>query len=275
LTLGPPIAEGRTAEIYAWGEGRVLKLYRPEFPPVLAEREALLGAALQAAGLPVPALGERVEVAGRQGLVFERVDGPDLLDALARRPWLAWRYARQLADLHLAVHAVRGMPGLPRQRERLRFTLGAAPALPPAVREAALRALDTLPDGDQLCHGDLHPKNVLLCGRRAVIIDWLDATAGHPLCDLARTTCILQGLAASALVSRAQGVVVRWFDRWFRARYLRRMPKERERLVIWVQVNAAARLREGIPAFQSWLLAEAGKLLAGQPGLGRQDRETT
>ena len=35
--LDQPIAVGRTAEIYAWGEGRVLKLTRPDFPAHLAE----------------------------------------------------------------------------------------------------------------------------------------------------------------------------------------------------------------------------------------------
>jgi hypothetical protein len=29
---GRPIAAGRTAEIYAWDEGQVLKLYRDWFP---------------------------------------------------------------------------------------------------------------------------------------------------------------------------------------------------------------------------------------------------
>jgi len=28
-TIGAPIAEGRTAEVFAWGDNQVLKLFRP------------------------------------------------------------------------------------------------------------------------------------------------------------------------------------------------------------------------------------------------------
>jgi hypothetical protein len=38
--LRPPIAEGRTAEIYLWDENHVLKLYRDWCPPDWVEYEA-------------------------------------------------------------------------------------------------------------------------------------------------------------------------------------------------------------------------------------------
>jgi len=41
-TLSKPIALGRTAEIHAWGDGRILKLYRDGFPPGDAEYELRL-----------------------------------------------------------------------------------------------------------------------------------------------------------------------------------------------------------------------------------------
>jgi len=38
-SLGTPIATGRTAEIYAWENGCILKLIRPGFPAHLADQE--------------------------------------------------------------------------------------------------------------------------------------------------------------------------------------------------------------------------------------------
>ncbi len=73
--ISQPIAEGRTAELYPWGEGKVLKLYHTGFPPEGVEHETRAARAIAAAGLPVPAAGEIVEIKGRRGIVFERVQG--------------------------------------------------------------------------------------------------------------------------------------------------------------------------------------------------------
>jgi len=53
---GSRIAEGRTDEIFAWGEDRVLKLFRRDFPPEVVERETRCNIAARiksAKGLPV------------------------------------------------------------------------------------------------------------------------------------------------------------------------------------------------------------------------------
>ena len=69
------MALGRTAEIYPWTEGWVLKLFYEWFPRDGAAYEARIARAVHAAGLPVPAAGNLVEVEGRMGLEYERVDG--------------------------------------------------------------------------------------------------------------------------------------------------------------------------------------------------------
>src|SRR5215471_5491052 len=73
LTLGRRIGEGRTAEIYAWGETEVLKLYRPGWPPSSVEQEAHISHLVAEISLPVPAVGAVIEVDGRLGIVFERI----------------------------------------------------------------------------------------------------------------------------------------------------------------------------------------------------------
>jgi hypothetical protein len=52
-----PIAFGRTAEVHAWKDGWVLKLFHDWFPEESVRYEAELARAVQAAGLPVPAAG--------------------------------------------------------------------------------------------------------------------------------------------------------------------------------------------------------------------------
>ncbi|MSR83694.1 MAG: hypothetical protein EXS58_12350 [Candidatus Latescibacteria bacterium] len=72
---GERLATGRTAEIYAWGETQVLKLCQPWVWASDVEAERRKTTAARALGLPVPAVGEVVQLGDRTGLVFARVGG--------------------------------------------------------------------------------------------------------------------------------------------------------------------------------------------------------
>lgn len=54
--LPPPFASGRTAEIFAWGEGTVLKLYRGEFPSSWVDYEYKIAREVCAVGANAPAV---------------------------------------------------------------------------------------------------------------------------------------------------------------------------------------------------------------------------
>ena len=54
MNKGELIAEGRTAEVYAWGDREVLKLYRPWWPLVNIEYEIRICRAVHDAGIPSP-----------------------------------------------------------------------------------------------------------------------------------------------------------------------------------------------------------------------------
>lgn len=70
-----PIAQGRTAEIFPWNDRNILKLYRDWCPPDWVEYEARIARAVFEAGVPSPAAGEIVEINGRRGLIYERLEG--------------------------------------------------------------------------------------------------------------------------------------------------------------------------------------------------------
>ena len=69
MNLGEPIAEGRTAEVYSWGDGWVLKLFHTWVSEESVQYEARVNRAVHAAGLAVPTVGEVIEVEGRDGCV--------------------------------------------------------------------------------------------------------------------------------------------------------------------------------------------------------------
>jgi Ser/Thr protein kinase RdoA (MazF antagonist) len=262
--LREPIARGRTADIHAWGDDRVLKLFHDWFALEDVEYEARIAGAVHASGLPVPRPGETIRVAGRNGLVYERVAGPSMLQMLQRKPWQVFRQARCLSALQDRMHAQVPAPAfradVPAQPEKLRRKIRQA-ALPTQLRSSVLAALEALPEGDRICHGDFHPGNILLTGAGEVIIDWIDATCGNPLADVARTTVILLGAVESHQIPSPS---MRAFVRLFHAVYLRHTftlrPGAKEEVHRWLPVVAAARLSEGMPELDRWLVAQARKV---------------
>jgi aminoglycoside phosphotransferase (APT) family kinase protein len=257
------LARGRTAEIFAWRDGQVLKLFLEWCPTSWAEYEARVTRAIHEFGLPAPAVEGTVEVDGRRGIVFERVEGPSMLRELASKPWKLVPFARTLAELQAAIHA-RAAPALLSQREELERAIRGVAALSAPVKEAAWQALAQLPDSDALCHGDLHPDNVILSPRGPVVIDWMTAKRGNPLADVARTSLILRlGQPPPGTPGRR---LIEFLRAAFHALYLRRYFQLRpgspvaadlgqKELAAWQLPVAAARLREEIPTERERLLA--------------------
>jgi aminoglycoside phosphotransferase (APT) family kinase protein len=255
MEKGSLLGRGRTAEVFAWGEGRALKLYYQGWPATAAEAEYQRAEAVYRAGAAAPRVEGVVQTDGRHGVIYERVDGPSLLGYTTARPWTMIRSANLMAELHAQMHA-RRPSGLPTQRERLQKKIQAAPPLTEALKQVALEALAQLPDDAVLCHGDFHPDNIVLSARGPVILDWVDAARGHPLADVARTALLMQHAALPAHMP-GRSLIEAGRALWYRL-YLRRYCQLRSvspgQVKAWLLPVAAARLSEGIAEEEQLLL---------------------
>lgn len=245
--LSSPFAVGRTAEIFAWKDGTILKLYRDWCPSNWVDHEAWIAGVVTQAGLPAPRAFEIVEVNGRRGLVYERVEGDSMLQTMRRQPLKLAAYGRMLAELHFQMHCQPGTT-LPDQRAHVERSITAAEGLPADLRAAALKKLADLPAGDRLCHGDFHPDNVLLSPQGPVIIDWMTANCGSPWADAARTRLLLTiGQPVHTNLLMRLLLLGRWFCyRGYIRRTLELSPQGREPIQAWLPVMAVARLNETI-----------------------------
>jgi uncharacterized protein (TIGR02172 family) len=244
-----PIAQGRTAEVYAWAPDAVLKLYRSWCPPDWAEYEARVARAVHEAGIPSPAVNELIEVNGRRGLVYERIEGISMLQDMNARPWMLVRHARSLAELHLQIHSqvIQELPSHS-YKDRLRNDIERVEILDGRLKENVLSLLSSLPDGQSVCHGDFHPGNVLLTGQGPVVIDWMTACSGSPWADVARSSLILQvgAKAAGRQVHPILRLFIKLFHRLYLQRYLALASSPGVDGERWMPVIAAARLNENI-----------------------------
>lgn len=239
--LEKPIAIGGTAEVYSYGEGKVLKLFFSTTPQPWINKEIEIGKYVQELQLPVPKVYERVEINNREGIVYERIEGPSLLNELATKPWNLVKYARYLANLHVQIHGVQAPVNLETQREWATGGIPSSEKLSPDMKASVLRLLETLPDGNKLCHGDFHPGNIIITPSGPVITDWMTVSKGVASGDVARTLTILEAGKAP------EGTPLRWLLEWVRKlflatylkTYLQLRPDIKESLAGWQAVMAA------------------------------------
>jgi thiamine kinase len=182
---------GATADVYAYGEGRVLKLFRQRAPH--QANEALAARVAADAGLPTPRVlsDGLIEVDDREGIIFDRVDGMTMHQHVEENPDDAEASGRALAELHTRIHACEGS-GLHGLRWTLARSVAGAQALDESTQDAVVALLYSLPVGNAICHNDLHPLNVLRTEDGWSIIDWAAGLQGASLACHARSWLLAQ-----------------------------------------------------------------------------------
>jgi Ser/Thr protein kinase RdoA (MazF antagonist) len=238
--LGRLLGSGKEAEVFESGTF-VLKLYRAAAAKRSAFREAANLALAESLGLPAPSVLAVFEIDDRWGIMMTRADGPSFGEAVSRQPDLAPQYLEAMARLHVRVH---GHPGAPFAglKTRLAANIRKVEILGEARRNALLKALAAMPEGDSLCHGDFHPWNIMGPPDRATLIDWLDAYRGDPAADVCRAYALIRPThpdLASAYVDA----------------YCALSGQKRDRIMRWLPFVAAARLAEGAPHLEDALTA--------------------
>lgn len=165
--------------LYAVGEHRLLHVYGETEPGQREARRAR--ATLRSRGLPagIPELRGAIETSTALWLVEDRLPGRAALPD--RKP--AWWST--VTDLLVALGRLTGPPvrqgrWWPEVREALPQSLA------PALREPVAGALELVGDlPSVVSHGDVQPKNIVLDGHLAGLVDWDGALAeGPPGLDL-------------------------------------------------------------------------------------------
>lgn len=184
--LGAPIAIGRSAEIFSWDEGRVLKLFFREVSGADIETEYANTREANAIGACSMICHGKVKVEGRTGIILDRVDGISMTRLPEKNPLIYFTVSGTLAKLHVRLHE-RKTKKLTDIRELAREMLDRKPLdfLSKDQRKKAMALLDALPGGDSLLHMDYHFENVIVRGSEYIIIDWMTAARGNPAADVA------------------------------------------------------------------------------------------
>ena len=257
--IGKFLAAGRTADIYEWDTGFVLKLFHTWMLAEDIQYEYRMAQAVYDSGL-APLVNTVVQYEGKTGLIYERVEGISMFDVFKRSTWKAHQLAQKMADMHFQLHQSRVKSTLPPLKDKLERKLQNANKLPDFLKKHLSERLSAFPEGDRICHGDFHPGNIMLNGSDGKIIDWIDVSRGNPLADVARTSILLLG-TASTFPNPLQRAVVTWFHAVYLKRYFFLRKNGQEEYRLWLPVVAGARLSENISELEPWLLKQAKLIL--------------
>ncbi|WP_058302751.1 phosphotransferase family protein [Gorillibacterium timonense] len=251
------IGQGRTANVFDWEEGKVIKLFHEGFNKDWIEREYRMAKNVHEVGVSSPEVYELVETEEGVGIVFAKVSGESMFDLMQKAPWKLKQSARTLARLHAQMHASH-TEHLPLQKEDLPERIRHGAEFLGEHAESIIRYLDKLPQGDSVCHGDFHPGNLMEDHGNWMVLDWTNAESGNPAGDVARTLIMLRspymppgtnwltGKLSKAFKSRLESVYLN--------EYLRISGMPLADIEAWMLPVAAARLREQVPGEREWLL---------------------
>jgi aminoglycoside phosphotransferase (APT) family kinase protein len=247
-----PLTGGFWAELLAFSlvqppQGWPRDLVARIMPEALvARKETIVQAAVSAAGFPTPAVrasGGQGSGLGRAYMVMDLASGTPLLPSLSGTAALtaglrlASRLPETLASTMAGLHQLDPGP----VRDQLRDLLFHAPAAPVTLSglldvlagmAAEYQRADLTdatrwlighppqPAPEVICHGDLHPFNLLANGTRVTVLDWSAALLAPRAYDVAFTSLMLSEPPLE--VPDPLRRLVRWMGHQLARRFVRR-----------------------------------------------------
>ena len=185
------IGTGATATVYAYGDGRVLKVFKDSMPFSAIAREAENTRCAHNLGLPAPCVYEIIPWKSRIAVVMEYVAGESLLKTVIQDPAKICAIGEKMAEMQYQLHCTESTL-FTSLTEWLTARIGWAQELTKEDKDRFLRLLDDQEPGDKVCHNDFHPDNILHAESGDILIDWCDAAVGNPWADVARTMLIFE-----------------------------------------------------------------------------------
>ena len=187
---GRKLSAGAEANVFEWGKDRVIKLFKASYPVENITREYYNALAVK--NLPF----KKVEVLELKktdfgfGIVFKKIEGENMLDYILRTGDLK-EPALQMAELQRSINRCsfdsEKTEALATAHQRLREAMAASAKADSDATKEMIRFLGTMKEGNSLCHGNLHPDNIMMTEDGPVALSASGYCIGLPVYDVART----------------------------------------------------------------------------------------
>lgn len=240
------IISGATSDVYAFSTDKILKLYKREYNLKNISKEIEIHHAVLKSGYQVFKVENALyEYKGRYGIVGERVEGIMLREFINGNIDKLHIYFPILINLQRDINANAGDDYLTDQQRFYSDKINSVRVLTGIEKNQLLKLLASMPEKKMLCHGDLHPRNIMLNGDTARAIDWENAYAGDPISDITRTLLLLWNPQSikdiKSFKAKLAGIKKK---RCFLKIYKKLQSWDKKHFERWLLINCAARLSE-------------------------------
>jgi len=257
------VAKGGQADIYDYGDGKVIRVPRRPQDYDRIRYEYGIYVLLSGTTIAAPKAFELVEVNGAPSIVMERILGPSMIDEIRKQPYLIRRKAIDLANMHRDLLGVTAAASMTNSKDQAKYCVSRSQSLTEDTKQVLMNVLEQLPEGAFLCHGDFHPGNILHSDGKNYIIDWSGATKGDLLYDVAHTYILLRVAPRVPGISMFMHGIQKLLGKVMASIYLRTimkcLPVDPSRLSKWVLIKAAERTYYGLPSEKERLRAFVSK----------------
>lgn len=233
------IGIGNTASVFEYEKDKVLKLFNQGYPYEAVEFEYRNAMAIREMNFAKPKAYEIVTYDTKIGIIYDRIDGENLLDRVIKTGDLN-ECATYMAKTHQEIlqnkisDVINYKDFLKEQTKKAAITF--------EEQQETIHRIDNLPDGNTLCHGDFHPGNILISGDNAFVIDFMNICQGDFLYDVARTVYLVQYTPVSTEAKERDMLIQ--FKKTLADLYLEKMNVSRERIEEYLKVITIARKGE-------------------------------
>ena len=251
------IGKGKSAEVFQYNEGKVLKLFFNDFSINDIKYEYLLMSSINQLNINAPMCYGTISLENRNGLLYEYAKGVSLLSLIIQKPLRVKQYAHLLAREHAKMHA-HTCTTLPSEKERFSKQIERSKERIGHQYNGLMEQISKVNSETFVYHGDFHPDNILVDNSDISIIDWMNSYSGTRAGDSARTYLMIISPSVPDEFPKALLPMLKILKIKLATTYLNEYQKitgiTKKEINSWMKIIAAVRLCDNIPGEEDWLL---------------------
>jgi len=238
------IGRGLSADVYDNNDGTVVKIYHSNMPKEMYLQDYEISSIVNKHYKNTPKVYGLTDSKPYPGIIFEKIDGRNLITEIKKNPLRIRHYAKEFAKVHYAIHG-HCIDELPNQIDSLTDKIRIID-LPEQVILKVIEYTSLLSTSNRLCHNDFMPGNVVCDNGRMVVIDWRTATQGNPLGDIARTIILNSVPRKDIEISFHDSILRKIFTKEYESEYMKLAGISKCEIEKWLLPLSVIRLGEGI-----------------------------
>jgi tRNA A-37 threonylcarbamoyl transferase component Bud32 len=254
----PLLARGGQADIYDYGDGKVLRVPRREMDFDRIRYEYDVYVFLRHAGIAAPRVYDLVMIGKVPVMVMEKISGVSMMEMIRQNPFSITKRVKELVRLHHEVMAVTAADTITGEKDKAAYCINASEYLTDPIKRFLAGVLAGLPEANDLCHGDFHPGNIISVNGKYQVIDWSAASRGDFVSDIAHTYILMKVVPRVPGISPFMHALQRFLGNLMANAYLKRLRRLRpftsDIFSRWVLIKAAQRSFYGLPSEKTRLV---------------------